>query len=113
MYISNIYHNLLRPVFKVANNMEGKKMVLLDEMYSGLKPFLKVLGWDVISTEDAGLRGMGDEEIVEYAERNRAVLVTQDQKAADLARLKEVPCVLVGYVEIAKIVHEMLKKLSS
>ncbi len=85
--------------------------ILLDEMYSGLKPFLKVLGWDVRSIEDAGLRGMEDEEVVEYAERNGFVLVTQDQRAADLARLKGVPCVLVGYVEIAKIVHERLRDL--
>jgi predicted nuclease of predicted toxin-antitoxin system len=93
--------------------MERKKRVLLDEMYSGLKPFLKLLGWDVLSIEDVGLKGVGDEEIVDYVERNGFVLVTQDQKAADLARLKGVPFVLVGYVEIARMVHEMLKELET
>ncbi|MEM2886046.1 MAG: DUF5615 family PIN-like protein [Thermoproteota archaeon] len=87
--------------------------ILLDEMYSGLKPFLKVLGWDARSVEDEGSRGGGDEALVSYAERNGFVLVTQDQKAADLARLKGVPCVLVGYVEIARIVHEKLSEFAT
>lgn len=86
--------------------------VLLDEMYSGLKPFLKILGWSVQSVEDAGLKGAEDTDIVEHALKNRLIIVTQDQLTADLARLKDVPCVIIGLVEIAKMVDEKLRKLS-
>jgi len=85
--------------------------ILLDEMYTGLKPFLKVLGWDVLTVEDVGLKGTQDQAVIEYAGRSGLTLVTQDQKIADLARLKGIPHVLVGYVEIARIVDEGLRAL--
>lgn len=86
--------------------------ILLDEMYSGLKPFLKILGWNAQSVEDAGLKGAEDIDIVEHALKNNFIIVTQDQLTADLARLKGVPCILIGLVEIAKMVDEKLRKLS-
>ncbi|MEM1553942.1 MAG: DUF5615 family PIN-like protein [Thermoproteota archaeon] len=85
--------------------------ILLDEMYSGLKPFMKILGWNAQSVEDAGLKGAEDIDIVEYALKNNLIIVTQDQLTADLARLREVPCILIGLVEIAKMVDEKLRKL--
>jgi len=94
--------------------LDGMKYsgVLLDEMYSGLKPFLKALGWSAQSVEDAGLKGAEDINIVEHALRNGLVIVTQDQLTADLARLKGVPCVLISLVEIAKMVDEKLREIS-
>lgn len=86
--------------------------ILLDEMYSGLKHFLRVLGWDVQSVEDAGLKSAEDTAIVDYASKNGLIIVTQDQLTADLARLKEVPCVLIGLVDIAKMIDERLKRIS-
>ena len=85
--------------------------VLLDEMFIGLKPFLKLLDWDVQTVEDFGLRGAEDEELVGFAERNGMVLVTQEQRIADMARLRGVRCVLVGPVEVAKIVEIKLREL--
>lgn len=86
--------------------------ILLDEMYSGLKHFLRVLGWDVQSVEDVGLKGAEDTAIVDYASKNGFIIVTQDQLTADLARLKEVPYVLIGLVDIAKMIDERLKRIS-
>jgi predicted nuclease of predicted toxin-antitoxin system len=85
--------------------------ILLDEMYSGLKHFLRILGWNVQSVDDIGLKGAEDIAIVDYASKNRLVIVTQDQLTADLARLKEVPCVFVGLVDIAKMVDEKLRSM--
>ncbi|MDW8034564.1 MAG: DUF5615 family PIN-like protein [Nitrososphaerota archaeon] len=85
--------------------------ILLDEMYSGLKPFLKILGWNVQSVEDVNLKGAEDIDIVEYALKNSLIIVTQDQLTADLAKLKGVPCVLIGLVEIAKMIDEKLREL--
>ncbi len=85
--------------------------ILLDEMYSGLKPFLKTLGWDAQTVDDVGLKGAEDEIIVEHAARNSLVIITQDQMTADLARLRGVPCILVGLVEIARIVDKALRDM--
>lgn len=86
--------------------------ILLDEMYSGLKPFLKILGWEAQTVDDVGLKGADDEAIVEHAARNGLLIVTQDQMTADLARLKGVPCILIGLVEIARIVDKALRDMS-
>jgi predicted nuclease of predicted toxin-antitoxin system len=85
--------------------------VLLDEMYSGLKPFLRLLGWEVRTVEEEGLRGAEDEQVVEQAGRRGLVLVTQEQRVSELARLRGVPCVLVGFGDIARIVDEKLREL--
>jgi predicted nuclease of predicted toxin-antitoxin system len=85
--------------------------ILLDEMYTGLGPFLKALGWNVLSVEEAGLKGAPDLRVVEYAKQNGLLLVTQDPKVADLARLMGVTCVVVSAVEIAKIIDEKLKSV--
>ncbi|MDH4292133.1 MAG: DUF5615 family PIN-like protein, partial [Dehalococcoidia bacterium] len=61
--------------------------LLLDEMYAGLKEYFEILGWDVLTAQDSGLRGAKDKDIVEYAKNNNLLLVTQDQKPADLADL--------------------------
>ena len=62
--------------------------ILLDEMYSGLLEYFEVLGWDVITVQEAGLRGAKDRKVAEYASKNDLLLVTQDQKPAELMHLK-------------------------
>jgi|YelNatPaOPRAMG01_1025707.scaffolds.fasta_scaffold59724_3 predicted nuclease of predicted toxin-antitoxin system len=92
---------------------EGEGMrVLLDEMYSGLKPFLRLLGWEVRTVEEEGLRGAEDEQVVEQAGRRGLVLVTQEQRVSELAKLRGIPCVLVGSGDIARIVDEKLRELA-
>lgn len=82
--------------------------LLLDEMYTGLKEYFETLGWDVLVAQDAGLKGAKDREIVEYAKNNNLLLVTQDQKPAELAELKGVKFVLISSAMIAKIAVEKI-----
>lgn len=84
--------------------------ILLDEMYTGLKEYLQTLGWDVLTVQDLKLAGASDKKIVEYAEKNRLLLVTQDEKHADLASLKEVPCVLISKIMLTKMIDAELKR---
>lgn len=84
--------------------------LLLDEMYAGLREHLEVLGWDVETAQDAGLRGAGDKEVVEYAKRNGMLLVTQDQKPAELAELLGIPCLFISNATIAKIVDKEIRE---
>ena len=84
--------------------------LLLDEMYAGLKEYFEVLGWNVLTVQGAGLQGTKDKGIVEYAKDNDLLLVTQDQKPADLADLLGVKHVLISNAMIAKIADARIRE---
>ena len=77
--------------------------LLLDEMYAGLKEYFETLGWEVLTVQEIGLKGAKDKDIVDYAKKNTLLLVTQDQRSAELADLIGVRCVLISNAMIAKI----------
>jgi len=79
-------------------------------MYAGLREYFQILGWDVMTVQDAGLQGAKDKAIVEYAKNNNLLLVTQDQKPADLADLKGVKYVLISNAMIAKIADAKIRE---
>jgi predicted nuclease of predicted toxin-antitoxin system len=84
--------------------------LLLDEMYAGLKEYFETLGWSVLTAQDAGLKAAKDKDIVDYARNNDLLLVTQDQKPADLAELTGVKYVLISSAMIAKIADAKIKE---
>ncbi|MGB9842577.1 MAG: DUF5615 family PIN-like protein [Candidatus Bathyarchaeales archaeon] len=84
--------------------------LLLDEMYAGLKEYFETLGYEVLTAQEAGLRSAKDKDIVEYAGKNGLILVTQDQKPAELAELTGVKYVLISNALIAKIADEKIKE---
>ena len=84
--------------------------ILLDEMYTGLKEYFETLGYEVLTAQEAGLQGVKDRAVVEYAEKHDLLLVTQDQKPAELAELKDVKCVLISNGMIAKIADAEIKQ---
>ncbi|MDH7564387.1 MAG: DUF5615 family PIN-like protein [Candidatus Bathyarchaeota archaeon] len=84
--------------------------LLLDEMYAGLKEYFETLGWDTLSVQEVGLMGAKDKDVVEYALKNHLLLVTQDQKSADLAELTGVKFVLISNAMIAKIADSKIKE---
>lgn len=84
--------------------------LLLDEMYAGLKEYFETLGWEVLTVQDVGLKGARDKDIVGYAKSHDLLLVTQDQKPADLADLVGVKCVLISGAMIARIADEKIRE---
>ena len=84
--------------------------LLLDEMYAGLKEYFEILGWDVLTVQDTGLQGAKDKAIIEYAKENNLLLVTQDQKPAELADLTGVKHVLISSAMIAKIADAKIRE---
>jgi predicted nuclease of predicted toxin-antitoxin system len=85
--------------------------ILLDEMYAGLKEYFETLGYEVLTAQEAGLKSAKDRAIVEYAGKNDLILVTQDQKPAELVELMGVKCVFISNMMIAKLVNEKIKQL--
>ncbi len=95
--------------YKRVMKVDGLKL-LLDEMYAGLKEYFETLGWEVLTTQEAGLQGAKDKDVVEYAKRNDLLLITQDQKPAELAELTEVKYVLISNAMIAKIADAKIRE---
>jgi predicted nuclease of predicted toxin-antitoxin system len=84
--------------------------LLLDEMYAGLKEYFETLGWEALTAQEGGLKGAKDKDIVEYAKKNNLLLVTQDQKPADLAELTGVKYILISNAMIAKIADAKIRE---
>ena len=84
--------------------------LLLDEMYASLKEYFETLGYEVLTAQEAGLKGAKDKAIVEYAGKHGLLLVTQDQKPAELAELTGVRYVLISNGMIAKIADAKIKE---
>ncbi len=84
--------------------------LLLDEMYAGLKEYFETLGYEVQTAQEAGLKAAKDRDVVEYACKNGLVLVTQDQKPAELAELTGTKCVLISNAMIAKIADAKIRE---
>ena len=84
--------------------------LLLDEMYAGLKEYFETLGYEVLTAQEAGLKGAKDRDIVEYAGKHNLLLVTQDQKPAELAELTSVKCILISSAMIAKIADAKIRE---
>ena len=84
--------------------------ILLDEMYTGMKDYLEALGWDIVTVNTAGIQGASDSELMDYAKSNSLVIVTQDEKLADIAELKGMECVLVSRKMVAQMIDSQLKR---
>jgi len=79
-------------------------------MYAGLKEYFEALGYEVLTAQEAGLRSAKDRDVVEYAGKNALLLITQDQKSAELSELMGVKCVLVSNALIAKMADSKIKE---
>jgi predicted nuclease of predicted toxin-antitoxin system len=84
--------------------------LLLDEMYAGLKEYFETLGYEVLTAQEAGLKAAKDRDVVEYAGKHGLILVTQDQKPAELSDLTGVKCVLISNAMIAKVADAKIKE---
>jgi predicted nuclease of predicted toxin-antitoxin system len=84
--------------------------ILLDEMYTGMKDYLEAMGWDIETLNTAGIPGASDTEVMDYAKNNSLVIVTQDEKLADIAELKGVVCVHITRKMVAKLIDSQLRK---
>lgn len=67
------------------------------------------LGYQVLTAQEAGLKAAKDRDVVEYAGKHGLLLVTQDQKPAELAELLGVKCVFISNLMIAQLVDQKIK----
>ncbi|MCW4048686.1 MAG: DUF5615 family PIN-like protein [Candidatus Bathyarchaeota archaeon] len=84
--------------------------LLLDEQSSGLKEYLELLGWEVLTINDVKLSGKPDKEVVKYAKQKGLTLITRDGGQADQASMMDLDHVWISQGLIAKAVDEELRK---
>ncbi len=90
--------------------MNKKYKLLLDEMYTGLREYFEILGWNVTTVREEGIEGVNDREIVEYAKKNDMLIVTQDQKPGELAEIEDVPYVYISKRLIAELIDSEIRE---
>jgi len=95
---------------KIKPTKVPEMKLLLDEMYAGLKEYFETLGYEVLTAQEAGLKAAKDKDIVEYASKHNLLIVTQDQKPAELAELTGVKYVLISNALITKIADEKIRE---
>jgi predicted nuclease of predicted toxin-antitoxin system len=105
-----VHHKPLIMREELSERVKDALKLFLDEMYAGLKEYFEVLGWEVETVQDAGLSGAKDRDIVEYAKKHGLMLVTQDQKPAELAELLGVKYVLISNATIAKVADKEIRE---
>jgi predicted nuclease of predicted toxin-antitoxin system len=79
-------------------------------MYAGLKEYFETLGYLVSTVQEVGLKGSKDRDVVKFALENDLILITRDQKPAELAQLTGTKHLLISNLMIAKIADEYLKE---
>lgn len=79
-------------------------------MYAGLKEYFETLGYLVSTVQEVGLKGSKDKDVVKYALENELILITRDQKPAELAKLTGAKHLLISNLMIAKIADKYLKE---
>ena len=84
--------------------------LLLDEMYSGLKEYFEVLGYDVETVQEVSLSGKMDREIAEYAKKHGLILITEDRKPAELSELLGGRFFYVDNKTKAQMIHEKISQ---
>lgn len=85
--------------------------VLLDEMLTGLRDHLEILGWDVTTVDDIGLKGSDDKSIAQHAYDKDYVLVSEDRKPIEFVKLLGGKYLLVDTPMIVRmIIKELIKK---
>lgn len=83
--------------------------LLLDHQLAGMAYLLRNLGRDVITASDIDMEKSIDDELIEYAQKNNCVFVTENNDAANLAKLRGIDYVHLDIVLKAKAVDLELK----
>jgi predicted nuclease of predicted toxin-antitoxin system len=64
--------------------------ILIDNQLNGMDRFLRSLDFDVTTAYDLGFTEKTDEDLIKYAKTHDMIFVTEDNKAAKLAKLHQI-----------------------
>nr|ACF09848.1 hypothetical protein [uncultured marine crenarchaeote AD1000-207-H3] len=87
--------------------------ILVDEMDDGMDENLEKIGFEAYSVKKLraeGLKLHTDFSVINYAKKNKMILVTRDTESGEACNENNIPCVLLDKAEIFKIVLDKLNK---
>jgi predicted nuclease of predicted toxin-antitoxin system len=87
--------------------------ILVDEMDDGMDEKLKEIGFDAYSVKKLRMEGLKlhtDFSIINYAKKNKMILITRDTESGEACDENNIPCILLDTDEIFKIVLEKLRQ---
>ena len=84
--------------------------LLIDAQLLACGALLKSVGYDVTLANETGFQR--DEDLVEYAIKNRLFIVTEDNGMASLCKFREVPYLHLDVSTKARMILEELKKIN-
>ena len=85
--------------------------LLLDEMFTGYKDHFDILGYDVQTVEDVGLKGSEDMKVAKYAHENDYILITEDKrKPVDFMKILQGKYILVDASMIVKMIDNAVQE---
>ena len=86
--------------------------ILVDEMDDGMDENLGKIGFEAYSVKKLraeGLKLHTDFSVINYAKKNKMILVTRDTESGQACEENNLPCILLDNNEIFKLVVEKLK----
>jgi len=84
--------------------------ILIDNQLNGMDRFLRIQGYEVTTAYELGYTEKTDEEVIKHAKEHNMILITEDNKAADLAELYNVAVIHLNMKMKSKAVTEELKE---
>ena len=87
--------------------------ILVDEMDDGMDENLEKMGFEAYSVKKLraeGLKLHTDFSVINYAKKNKMILVTRDTESGEACNENNIPYVLLDKDEIFKIVLDKLNK---
>ena len=81
----------------------------MDHQLAGMAYLLRNLGRNVITASDINMEKSIDDELIEYVQKNNCVFVTENNDAANLAKLRGIDYIHLDIVLKAKAVDLELK----
>ncbi len=87
--------------------------ILVDEMDDGMDEKLKEMGIDAYSVKKLRMEGLKlhtDFSVINYAKKNKMILITRDTESGEACSENNIPCILLDSSEIFKIVLNKLNQ---
>jgi predicted nuclease of predicted toxin-antitoxin system len=79
-------------------------------MFTGYKDHFEILGYDVQTVEDVGLKGSEDMKVAKYAVDNDYILITEDKrKPVDFMKILQGKYILVDASMIVKMIDKAVQ----
>tara|TARA_Y100000310_G_scaffold339786_1_gene433562 strand:+ start:1826 stop:2113 length:288 start_codon:yes stop_codon:yes gene_type:complete len=87
--------------------------ILVDEMDDGMDEKLGKIGFEAYSVKKLraeGLKIHTDFSVINYAKKNKMILITRDTESGEACNENNIPCILLDNEEIFKIVLNKLNQ---